>query len=272
MAFKKKTRWLRWINILILIYLVIGFDLYFLQDKLIFHPEKISATTFENLPYPHHEINVSFDSTTKINIVQFTVPDSICKGVVIYFHGNARNIIRYAHCVPDFTKNKYEVWMVDYPGYGKSVGKLTEESMYDCAEQLYRLARTKFSADSIVIYGRSIGTGIAAWLASKHSCKRVLLETPYYSMTSLASHYFPIYPVSTIIKYKLPTFSYVQLVNAPVTIFHGTNDEVIPYSNSEKLKEVLRAKDEFVTIPGGKHNNLSESSLYHQKLDSLLAK
>ncbi len=133
------------------------------------------------------------------------------------------------------------------------------------------MARVRFSQDSIIIYGRSLGSGIATELASIRDCKRLILETPYYSFPSLAKTYLWMYPVDRMIKYKFPTNEYLLKVSAPVTIFHGTDDGVIPYKNAVRLKKMLKAGDEFVTIPDGAHNNLSKRNEMTLKLDSLLS-
>jgi pimeloyl-ACP methyl ester carboxylesterase len=160
--------------------------------------------------------------------------------------------------------------MIDYPGFGKSTGKFTEQNLYEWAGQLYRFANSKFSADNIIIYGKSMGTGIATHLASLQPCKRLILETPYYDYPSVIRHYLPIYPVDWMIHYKIPTWRYIQNVKAPVTIFHGTEDKIITYSNAEGLKQFLKAGDEFVSIKDGEHNDLFKFRETIDKLDSLL--
>ncbi len=159
---------------------------------------------------------------------------------------------------------------LNIPGFGKSTGKFAEQELYAYALQLYKLARTKYKTENIIIYGRSLGTCIASELASVRDCKYLVLETPCYSMTSLAAHYFPIYPVKQMLHYHFPTNEYLKNVAAPIIIFHGTDDGVVPYSNSEKLKSVIKPADEFITIDGGSHNNLNDYPIFHQKLDSLL--
>ena len=116
-----------------------------------------------------------------------------------------------------------------------------------------------------------MGTGIAAELASVRDCRYLLLETPYYSMTSLVSHYMPLYPVSNMLHYRFPINEFLEKVTAPVVIFQGSDDGLIPLDNARKLAPLLKSRDEFVIIPAGGHNNLNEFALYHQKLDSLLA-
>lgn len=266
----RRKKWLLWLNILLAVYLLGGVAVYFFQDYILFHPEKTDPEKRYNFTAPFKEVNVAFDGTYNMNLIQFTVPGRLPKGVVLYFHGNKKNISWYAVNAPLFTKNGYEVWMPDYPGYGKSTGALTESKLYDYALQLYLMARSKYGADSIVLYGKSLGTGIASWLASKKSCRQVILESPYYSMTSLAAHYFPIYPVGKLLKYRLPSYEYLSIVNAPITIFHGTTDKVIPYSNAAQLKTVLKPSDKFITIVDGGHNDLPQSPVFIQSLDSLL--
>ncbi|MFX7776395.1 hypothetical protein ABTJ98_20395, partial [Acinetobacter baumannii] len=87
--------------------------------------------------------------------------------------------------------------------------------------QLYRLARKKYAPNQIIIYGKSIGTGIATQLASIRDCKQLILETPYYSIPSMLHTYFWMYPLQQLLHYKLPTYAYLPKVTAPVTIFHG---------------------------------------------------
>jgi len=265
-----KRKIFRWVKILLLVYAVVGIAIYWLQDLILFRPEALSRKHKYAFDDKHREVDLPLDDQSTINIIEFSCPDSTPRGVVLYFHGNRKNIGWYARYAKNFTKNGWEVWMLDYPGYGKSTGRFTEQKLYDYAAQLYTLARRQYEPNRVIIYGKSMGTGIAAELASHRSCSRLILETPYYSLTSLAAHYFPIYPVGQMMHFKIPTYEYLQMVNAPISILHGTDDEVIPYSNSERLKEVLKPTDEYVTIEGGNHNDLDRFPLFHQKLDSLL--
>jgi alpha-beta hydrolase superfamily lysophospholipase len=265
---KKKVY--RWLSLLLMIYCLIGIVLYYLQDKIMFHPAPLAADYNYNFHTPYKEINLPYNASTNINIIQFTTKDTAPKGVVLYFHGNKDNIARYEYCTSSFTKNGYEVWMIDYAGYGKSTGAFTEQATYDWSLLFYKLARARFSPDSIILYGKSMGTGFATQLASIRDCKKLILETPFYSYPSVMGVYFPIYPVERMIRFKVPTWQYMQQVTAPVTIFHGTDDGVVRYSNAQRLKPFLKPSDEFITIEGGSHNNLATYPVYQQKLDSLL--
>ena len=254
-----------------LIYCSVGIALYHLQEKFLFHPESLSRDFEFKFNIRFKEVNIAMNKTDTLNLVQFFPPDSLPKGVVIYFHGNTGNLIKYAKYVPNFTKHGYEVWIPDYPTFGKTTGKLTEENMYLQAKEVYKLAHSKFPADSIIVYGMSLGSGVASHIAANFDCRRLILETPYYSIPSLLSHYIPFYPARRMAHFQFPVGENLKDVKAPVTIFHGTKDETIPYSNAIKLKKDLKPGDEFVTIEKGRHGNLNDFPLFHQKLDSVLS-
>lgn len=267
---KKYSSLFRWLKIILAIYCLLGIAFYYLQEKLIFHPLALAEGTAFHFDQPFKELNLKQDDATYYNIVAFTVPDSIKKGVVLYFHGNKENINHYAKFAGNFTRNGWEVWMPDYPKYGKSTGDLTEKNLYEEALQLYKLARTIYQPNQITIYGKSLGTGIAAELASIRDCKQLILETPYQSVVSLVDHYTLILPLNSILHFKLPTDQYLKKVTAPVVIFHGTMDALIPLSNASKLKTSLKPHDQFIVIEGGNHHNLNQFPEMQQKLDSLL--
>jgi alpha-beta hydrolase superfamily lysophospholipase len=266
----KKKKIVKWLKITAIVYVAGGMALYFLQDAILFHPVRLKRDHHFRFSAPHKDISIPLNKKDTLNLVDFASTDTATKGVVLYFHGNKRNISWYAKYIPYFTRQGYQVLMIDYPGFGKSTGKLTEKKLYEWALQVYRIAIKRFAADSIIIYGKSMGTGIAAQLASVRDCKRLILETPYYDFPAVVQHYLPVYPVRWLLKYQLPTCRFLEDVDAPVTIFHGTNDKVVTYSNSKRLMKHLKAKDELITIKGGSHNNLFTYTETIHKLDSLL--
>lgn len=260
----------KWSIIIAIIYVVGGVALYFLQDRILFHPVSLKRSHQYDFKVPHKDLNIPINDKDTLNLVQFLSGDSVKRGVVLYFHGNKKNISWYARFAPYFTKHGYEVLMIDYPGFGKSTGRFDEQTLYDWAMHVYTLARSRYGPDSIIIYGKSMGTGIAAQLASMRSCNRLILETPYYDFPSVVKHYLPVYPVHRMIHFQLPTYEYLPTIVAPISIFQGTSDGVITYRNAKRLQPLLKKTDEFITIEGGKHNNLYEFELTTRKIDSLL--
>jgi uncharacterized protein len=262
----------RWLKIIVLAYFVIGISFWLLQEKILFHNETLPADYTFNFAEPFAEMKMPAEKNSFTDVVQFFTKDSVKRGVVLYFHGNKRNILRYEMFAQNFTKHGYAVWMMDYPSFGKSTGDRTEARMNDDAQKLYQLARKEFAADSIIIYGKSLGTGIATQLASSRVCRRLILETPYLSIPDLFSSFAPIYPCNLISSFKFPNKEIIPKVIAPITIFHGTSDWTVPYSHSKKLIALCKQGDELITLEGADHNNCNEQLLMQQKLDSVLRK
>jgi pimeloyl-ACP methyl ester carboxylesterase len=249
------------------LYLAGGIALYFLQDLFLFHPRPLSKDHKFNFTYPYKEVNIPVGNRN-LSIIQFK-SSSASKGVVLYFHGNRDNIERYGSIVPLFTNEGYELWMIDYPGFGKSTGERSEENIYKDAATLYDLAIQTFSPNQLVIYGRSIGTGPAAQLASIKESRMLILETPYYSIDALAKSYFPIYPVKLLTRYSFPVADYLQKLKVPSYILHGTSDEVIPYDQAIRLRKE-HPSTHLITIEGGRHNDLANYELFRATLKRLL--
>ena len=267
----------RWAKVAVLLYCVTGLVIYYGQESFLFHPQAVErGTVYDFGGRPCTELNLTVDKTTNLNVVQFRATDrpsdSLARGVVLYFHGNSHNIAWYAPQATDLTRKGYEVWMMDYPGFGKSTGVFSEQKLYDEALLLYKLARSRWLPSRIILYGKSLGTGVAAQLADVRDCRRLILESPSYSIESVGWHYLPIYPWSRLLHYHFPTYLHLPAVTAPVTIFQGTRDWTVPYGNASRLKPLLKTGDEFITIAGAGHDDLRDFPLFRQKLDSVLAR
>lgn len=261
----------RIIKIGLIIYAGTGILLWHFQEKLLLHPQSVPSSTPWNFELAHREFLLPVNEKDTLNIVQFFAASGTQrKGALLFFHGNRENIKRYLRYAAPLTQKGYDVWMADYPGFGKTTGRFTEQRVYQDARIVYQLASKEFSSDSIIIYGKSLGTGIAAELASVKKCRRLILETPYYSIPQLAWDHFPLYPTKRMSRYHFPTHEYLSYIQSPVTIFHGTDDGVIPYKNAARLKNSLKNKDEFVTVPDAIHNNLLDFQLFRDKLNGLL--
>jgi uncharacterized protein len=267
----EKPVWRKRIGWALIIYLAIGLLLSQFQERLLFQPVVLSAKDSFDFNLKHEEILIPLNKEDSLSMVRF-LPESLpSKGTVLYFHGNKKHIGWYARFTRPFTQHGYEVLMIDYPGYGKSRGTLTEKKLYDWAKVAYQIARKRHSADSILIFGKSLGTGIAAQLASRSDCKGLILETPYYDFPSVLTRYLPFYPIREMIHYQLPTYQYLPLVTAPTTLLHGTSDWTVSYSNSKKLAPLLKPGDQLITIEGAGHNELFEFPQLKITLDSILS-
>lgn len=255
--------------VLSILYVMISAGLYFMQEKLLFLPSVLEDDYQYEFNHDFEELNFTTDDGAILNAVHFRVKSP--KGVVLYFHGNAGDLSRWGNITEFFVEKKYDVLVMDYRTYGKSKGKLSEAVFYSDAELFYEYLKQHYSETKISIYGRSLGTGVATFIASKHKPKQLILETPYYSIADVAKRRFPFLPVDILLKYKFPTYKFIQNVNCPITIFHGTNDAVIPYNSAKKLvKKTSMGNTSFISINKAKHNNIFEFEAYHTTIKNIL--
>lgn len=268
----EKPLWRKRIGWALIIYLSIGLVLAQFQEKILFQPAILATHDSFDFKLNHEEILIPLNNEDSLSMVRFLPASIPSKGTVLYFHGNKKHMGWYARFMPAFTQHGYEVLMIDYPGYGKSRGLLTEKKLYEWAKVAYQITRKRHPADSIIIYGKSLGTGIAAQLASVSDCKGLILETPYYDFPSVLTRYLPFYPIREMMHYQLPTYQYLPLVAAPITLLHGTSDWTVSYTNSKKLAPLLKPGDQLITIEGAGHNELFEFPQIKQSLDSILSR
>lgn len=262
-------RFKRVLKFLLALYIMIGASLYFLQEKILFLPTTLSQDYQFEFRYPFEELFFETAENVSINAIHFKTENP--KGVILYFHGNAGDLSRWGIVGEHFVSLNYDVLIMDYRTYGKSKGKLSEQGFYEDADYCYNYLLKSYSEDDIIVYGRSLGTGIATYLSSKHHPKQLILETPYYSILDVAKHRFPIFPVKTLLKYEFPSHEFIKTVNCPITMFHGTEDTVIPYRSAYKLKSVAPQNiTRFITIEGGGHNNLISFELYKEGIKDVL--
>ena len=252
-----------------LIYIVLCSMAYLIQEKLIFLPTKLQQDYSYTFKFPFEEVFLTTEDGASLNALHLRGDNP--KGVILYFHGNAGDLSRWGPITNYFTNFNYDVIVMDYRTYGKSTGTLSEEALYSDASLFYSYALEHYKEDEIVVYGRSLGTGLATYLAANNKPKKLLLETPYYSIADEAKKRFPIFPVKVLLKYKLPSNEYIKEVACPIIIFHGTEDKVVAYESGSKLGDLVPKEQlGFVTLEGGAHNNLREFKEYHLALSKVL--
>lgn len=258
----------------LLVYLVLCGLFYFYQHLFYFQPKKLDINHALTFPVRirFQEAKIKFDAATEIDVVKFLPNTSRPKGVVLFFHGNRYNVEHYSTYAPYFTSRGYECWMPDYPGYGRSTGETSIPLLKDLSIQLYKMANARYASDSIVIYGKSLGSGVGAFLASKRDCKMLMLETPYESISSLTSQYLFMLPIKWLLHDDLETGNYLSMISAPVLIWHGDKDELIPLSEAARLTRSIKPSDKFLVVPNADHNGIPGSGIYHQSLDAALGK
>ncbi|MEN8153758.1 MAG: alpha/beta fold hydrolase [Acidobacteriota bacterium] len=255
------------VTFILIIYIIISAYYYFAQEKYIFFPEVLPEEFKFFYTQPFEEINFKTEKDIVINSLLFTVKEP--KGLILYFHGNAGSLMNWGDIAPDFTKNGFDILIFDYRSYGKSNGKLSQRSLYSDSLFIYEKMIQRYGEKSIILYGRSIGTGIAAYTASKNDPAMLILESPYFSMKDLLKKYYPWLP-SFLLRYQFRTDLYIVKAKYPVYLIHGSDDEIIDFSQSIKLKKILKKDNNLFGIPGGKHNDLRYTKEYQYTLTKLL--
>lgn len=247
---------------------IISTVIYWKQEALIFFPHKLNSDYLFN-DINSEEIYISVEENVKIHgLLYKTTQES--KGLVFYLHGNAGSLASWKEISDAYTNLGYDIFLLDYRGYGKSQGKISsEKQFFTDVQKSYDVLKSRYSENKITIIGYSIGTGSATWLASENSPKQLILKAPYYSLKDLTKHLYPIIP-SFILKYKFETYKYLPKVKAPICIFHGEQDEVIYFGSSLKLKKLFTEKDKFIPMPNQSHNGINYNLLYLTELEKLL--
>ena len=250
-------------------YLVASMLLYFLQEKLIFQGVALPQDYDFQFDRPYTELNIEVSDDGIINTLHFKADSS--KGLIIYYHGNAGNLAGWGHVNEDLVPLGYDLAIMDYRGYGKSQGSRSPKNMLSDALEVFDHYQKNYPSYQVVLYGRSLGTGIAAYVASKREVDKIILETPYHNFTSLVQSHVPVFPASPVLRYKFNTAKYLENNDKPVFIFHGTDDRVVPFKQGRKLYNQLGPESAtFIEIQGGHHNNLSEYDEYWSNLRKAL--
>ena len=256
------------ILVITVIILVIGILIYFFQHKFFFQSEKLPADF--KFAYDHLKAEEKFVETEKgahISYLHFQV--DYPKGVVIYLKGNTKSIKGWGKFAIDFTRLGYEVVMMDYRGFGKSTGKRTVEAMKRDSQFIYNIVKKEFSEDKIIVYGRSLGSGFAARLASKNNPRLLILTSPLYSLLRTIHRYMPFMPAKPFLRYNIPTFQYLKNVRCPIKIIHGSDDRLVPINTAIDLSEVKPELTRLYVILRAGHIDIHQFEEYHRVMEEI---
>lgn len=261
-------KWIKRILITVFVFYTLLCTLvYFFQEKMIFHPEKLAADYVFEFDLPHQEFTILTEDKKALSALYFQADSS--KGLILHFHGNAGSIANCGYQAKLYTQVGYDYFIYDYRGFGKSEGKInSQEELITDAETVYDFVKSSFPDKKITIEGFSIGTGIATQVAAKREIEQLILLAPYASLKVLSFDKYPFLP-SFILKYPLRTDEVLPTINAPITLIHGSADEVIPLSNSLELKKRLKQGDLLIEVPDYHHNDIIESPAYLSFLKTL---
>ena len=268
-------RVLKFLLAVVIVFLLAVGGLYTFQEKFIFLPKDLDEDYTYSFPslasnVTFEELFINTEDGARLNALHFKVEKP--RGVVLYFHGNAHNLSKWGVIASQFTQHDYNVLMMDYRGYGKSTGKRTEENMYQDAQAFYNKAKELYPESQIVVYGRSLGSTFATYVASKNKPRKLILESPFYSLTDVVKTRYPFLPAEKLLKYNFNTGVYASNVKTRTIVIHGTQDDIVPFSSGEKLFMVFPENTRvLIKVTGGKHNDLVKYQEFYVALNAELS-
>jgi uncharacterized protein len=235
------------------LYLAMCGALFVFQRSMIYHPQP---------RYEHQYPTIVLPTAAARVLVTTRAVDG--PRAIIYFGGNGEDA---SIAVPIFAANfpDQAIYALHYRGYGGSSGTPSEAALFEDALMLFDQARRQHPRIGVI--GRSLGSGVAVYVASRRPVEKLVLVTPYDSVEEVAVHYFPYVPVRWILRDKFESWKYAPSVNAPTLILAAERDEAIPRANTERLAPHFQpGVVTFQVVPGMSHNTPTEFSEYQRRL------
>lgn len=239
---------------LVTVYIVILTGLYIFQRHLIYMPDRSQALLNNDSVLSVETI----DGITLNSLFVESKQNSENTTVVVMFHGNAGHALHRLDKVIPFIKVGYRTLIVGYRGYGGNAGRPSENAFYSDADSVMQALIEKGHApEDIILYGESLGTGVASYIAAKYPVvKGMILETPYTSLANVASGHYPVFPVKILMRDRFDTMGRLSQIKAPILFMHGTDDQVVPVHHSHDLYNAYQGTKQIKIFEGGAHNNL----------------
>ncbi len=239
------------------IYLLLALMLYLFQDRMVFLsnlPGRALTASPGDIGLDYEEVLLS--SRDNETLHGWYIPAMKFRGVVLFFHGNAGNISHRLDGIKIFHELGLDTLIIDYRGYGQSSGKASEQGTYldALAAWDYLVNDRGIPADRIIIFGRSLGGAVGAWLGTQHTPAAVIIESSFSSGVDMAHRLYPFLPARLITRLKYPVADYASRLNCPVLVIHSRHDEIIPFAMGQAIYAAVKQKKQFLEIMGD-HNN-----------------
>jgi alpha-beta hydrolase superfamily lysophospholipase len=264
-------RWLRTAAVILAALVALSYAgalglLYVTQERIILPASTLAADYRFQFDQPFEEVWIPVKGAS-LHALHFKQPNP--RGVVFFLHGNAGNLVSWTTGLDFYRRVNYDLFIVDYRGYGKSTGHIESEAqLYADARAAYDAMAPLYRDKPIVIYGRSLGTALAASLARDVQPRLLVLVSPFSSLAASAAQAYPWAP-EWVLKYPLRTDTIIGDVKSPILLIHGSEDKLIPLSHSERLKALARSPVELLVVPGAGHSDIHKFPVY---LDGLAAR
>jgi fermentation-respiration switch protein FrsA (DUF1100 family) len=226
-----------------------------LENRLVYHPTRAVE---DWQPPPSDRVqDVELTTPTHLRLHAWWCPLEGATGALLYCHGNAGNLSHRGGSILALQRELgASVLIFDYPGYGRSEGKPSEAGCYAAAYAAYDwlLREPGVPAERILLYGGSLGGGVAVDLACRRGHRALLLANTFTAMPDVGRSLYPWLPVRLLMRNRFDNLSKIKLIHRPVVIAHGTADRLIPLAQAERLFAAANEPKRFYPIPGADHN------------------
>ena len=241
-----------------------------LVRRMLYYPIKID----KDQPIPYYisgadEVWMKSADGNDVHGLYWTAPAG--RPTILFFHGNAQSVYEWALIYEELAPMECGLLLIDYPGYGKSTGTPEEDALYNSGEAAldWLVKSRKLSEKEIIVFGKSLGGGVTTEVAQGREPLGVILESTFQSIPSVVNNLIPMVPAGSILRSEIyESIAKIGSISAPVLIVHGTEDELIPVSESKALFEKAREPKQLYLAQGAGHNDVSmmEGGKYGQTL------
>ncbi len=256
-----------------IVFLLCAFFLSGCVSQYLYHPSNEVRATPATIGFAYDP--GSLETADGIRLAAWWIPSESPRGTLLFCHGNAGNISDRLDSIRIFHRLALNVLIFDYRGYGNSSGRPSEQGIYKDVEAAWNYLQNirRIDPQKIVVFGRSFGGAIAAWVTQDHPPGALILEGAFTSLREAARDRLPSFFVHLLVPEQYTTIRYLSRVQCPVLIIHSLDDEVIPFHHGEELFTAAKGIKEFLVIRGP-HNTgfLVSRSLYKSAMDSFFSK
>ncbi|MFH7041080.1 alpha/beta hydrolase [Paucibacter sp. JuS9] len=237
------------------------------QERMLFYPVPLAAEHRFDFGADVQEVQIPVAGGAKLSALHLR--QDTPKGLVFYLHGNAGNLQSWFVTADFYRRAGYDLFMLDYRGYGKSSGKIDSEAQLRAdVRAAWDAITPRYEGKRRVIVGRSLGTALAAELSVQVKPDQLVLISPYLRMVDLMRQHFPLLP-TWLLRYPLDTAASLRHWQGPLLLLHGERDELIPATHSEQL-QMLAPQGQLTLIRGASHNDLQTFDQYLQSVKQVL--
>jgi uncharacterized protein len=224
------------ISSIFLAYIAIILFIYFYQRSLLYHPSENNYLN-DKITFNYEEIFIETDKNIKLKS-WFIKKDLNKFKTILIFHGNAGNLFNRVYKLNELNKLDVNILLISWRGFSGNNGKPTEKNLYHDAEEAVKWLNDRGAiSKNIILYGESLGTGVATQLGTKNIYSGIILESPFTSIVNAAKIYYPYLPVNIILKDRFDSIGKIQDITIPILIMHGKKDNIVPQKMGLELYE-----------------------------------